>query len=65
MAERPDANNTFKVNPALEAIVVLNDEAAQQDWGWKASFTTLSKAIKAFASDVDKYPDRIKALELF
>jgi threonine 3-dehydrogenase len=62
------AQITFKSTP-LEATVrgfgILDDTAAQKDWGWPAKPSDLATAVKAFTQEVSKYPDRIKALELF
>jgi nucleoside-diphosphate-sugar epimerase len=55
--------------PDIENIVhtfgVLNDDAARNDWGWPGAKVGLEDAIKAFAQEVQDYPKRIKAMELF
>jgi threonine 3-dehydrogenase len=64
----PGAQITFK-STALEATVrsfgVLDDTAAQQDWGWPAKPADLPTTVKLFVQEVQSYPDRILALELF
>jgi threonine 3-dehydrogenase len=64
----PGAQITFKSTP-LEATVrsfgVLDDTAAQQDWGWPATPADLPTTVNAFVQDVQNYPDRLLALELF
>ena len=56
---------------ALQTIVqsfgILDDIAAQQDWGWKgaAQRIDLSTAVAAFKDEVTNFPKRIKSLELF
>ena len=61
----------FQVDPVLQKTVtsfgILKDDAAQADWGWKGpgQRMKLSAAVAAFAQDVQKYPNRIKSLELF
>jgi nucleoside-diphosphate-sugar epimerase len=55
--------------PDIENIVhtfgVLNDDAARNDWGWPGAKVGLEDAVKAFAQEVQDYPKRIKAIELF
>jgi threonine 3-dehydrogenase len=64
----PNAAITFKSTP-LEATVrsfgVLDDSAAGVDWGWPRTPNDLATTVKLFVDDVQKYPGRIKALELF
>jgi threonine 3-dehydrogenase len=64
----PKAAITFKSTP-LEATVrsfgVLDDSAAGADWGWPRKPNDLATSVKLFVDDVQKYPGRIKALELF
>jgi threonine 3-dehydrogenase len=59
---------TFKSTP-LETTVrsfgVLDDSAAEADWGWPRRPNDLATAVKLFIDDVRHYPDRIKSLELF
>jgi hypothetical protein len=61
------AQFTFK-STALETTVrsfgVLDDTAAQQDWGCPAKPADLT-TVKLFVQEVKGYPDRILALELF
>jgi threonine 3-dehydrogenase len=68
VAAKPDAKITFKSTP-LEATVrsfgVLDDKAAQQDWGWPAKPNDLATTVKLFVEEVQNYPDRILSLELF
>jgi nucleoside-diphosphate-sugar epimerase len=63
-----NATITFQSTP-LEATVrsfgILDDSAAQQDWGWKKERSGLSIAVPNFIEEVKKYPDRIKSLELW
>jgi len=65
---KPNAVITFKSTP-LEKTVrkfgVLDDTAAHDDWGWPQKPTDLVKAVQLFKDEVEKYPARIKALELF
>ena len=71
LALKPDAVIDFQVDPALQAIVqsfgILDDTAAQTDWGWKprAQRMDLAAAVAAFKDEVTKFPNRIKSLELF
>lgn len=62
------AQITFK-STTLEATVrsfgVLDDTAAQQDWHWPAKPKDLRNTVESFVDQVRKYPDRIKAIELF
>jgi threonine 3-dehydrogenase len=64
----PKAAITFKSTP-LEKTVrgfgVLDDSVAGADWGWPRKPNDLPTSVKLFVDDVRKYPDRIKALELF
>jgi threonine 3-dehydrogenase len=68
VAVKPDAQITFKSTP-LEATVrsfgVLDDTVAQQDWNWPAKPSDLANTVKLFMQEVQNYPDRILALELF
>jgi nucleoside-diphosphate-sugar epimerase len=44
---------------------ILNDQQAQQDWGWQPEYKDLAKAVTDFIDQVKKYPNRIKRLELY
>ena len=67
--QRGNASITYNVNPQLSATVrsfgVLDDSVAREDWGWTRESFGLPKAVKAFFGDVENYPDRIKAIELY
>ena len=71
LAIQPKAVIDFQVDSTLETTVksfgILDDGAAQADWGWKAPAQRmgLPKAIGAFHEEVVKFPKRIKSLELF
>ena len=64
-----DAKITYKVNQQLSDTVrgfgVLDDTAAREDWQWTGESFGLEKTMKAFFGDVNNYPDRIKAIELY
>jgi len=64
----PNAAITFRSTP-LETTVrsfgVLDDSEAGADWGWPRQPNDLPTAVKLFVNDVQNYPGRIKALELF
>jgi threonine 3-dehydrogenase len=68
---KPDAQKmlTFEVNQQLSDIVhtfgILDDSVAREDWGWTGESFGLPGAVQAFFADVKKYPDRIKAIELY
>jgi threonine 3-dehydrogenase len=69
-AALPAAQITFNQNDSpIEETVrgfgILDDTAAQQDWGWPATPADLTTAVNSFVQDVQNYPDRILALELF
>ena len=70
-ALRPNANIQFQKDEALQTIVrsfgILDDTAAQTDWGWKgaAQRIDLPTAVAAFKDEVTNFPKRIKSLELF
>ena len=70
LAHKPDAGEiTFKANQSLVDIVhtfgILDDNAAREDWGWKGDWLDLGKVVPDFDVEIQKYPDRIKALELY
>jgi threonine 3-dehydrogenase len=69
LVRKPDAKITYKVNQQLSDTVhtfgILDDSVARQDWGWTGASFDLGKAVPAFFEDVKKYPDRIKAIELY
>jgi hypothetical protein len=71
VAAIPAAGIDFEVNPTLEKIVksfgVLDDTAAQVDWGWAKSKPRLdlATAVGQFIAEVQTYPKRIKSPELF
>ena len=71
LAVQPKAVIDFQVDSNLETTVkgfgILDDSAAQADWGWKAPAQRmdLTKAVAAFQEEVIKFPKRIKSLELF
>jgi threonine 3-dehydrogenase len=71
LALKPDAVIDFQVDPVLQTIVqsfgILDDRAAQGDWGWKspAQRMDLPTAVAAFKDEVTNFPKRIKSLELF
>ncbi|WP_028215571.1 NAD-dependent epimerase/dehydratase family protein [Paraburkholderia mimosarum] len=60
---------TFKVNQTLSDIVhtfgILDDSAAREDWGWKGASFNLDQTVADFKAELDAFPDRIKAIELF
>jgi len=65
---KPDAVITFKSTPlekTVRSFGVLDDAAAHNDWGWPQKPSDLVTAVKFFIDEVQKYPARIKALELF
>jgi hypothetical protein len=70
VAERPNTEPliTFNPNQGLIDIVrtfgILDGTVAQQEWNWKMQFDTLGKVVKDFATEVERYPERILALEL-
>ena len=71
LALQPNANIQFQKDEALQTIVrsfgILDDTAAQTDWGWKgaAQRIDLPTAVAAFKDEVTNFPKRIKSLELF
>ena len=71
LALQPKAVIDFQPDSGLENTVksfgILDDSAAQADWGWKAPAqrVDLTKAVAAFHEEVIKFPKRIKSLELF
>ena len=44
---------------------VPDDQAACEDWKWPKAQKGLLGAVKAFVEEVQNYPKRIKAIELF
>ena len=65
---KPNAVITFKSTPlekTVRSFGVLDDTAAHNDWGWPQKPKDLVTAVKLFIDEVQKYPARIKALELF
>jgi threonine 3-dehydrogenase len=69
-AALPAAQITFNQNNSpiedtVRGFGILDDTAAQQDWGWPATPADLPTAVNSFVQDVQNYPDRILALELF
>ena len=60
---------TYNPNPVLTTTVkpfgILDDSAARKNWQWKGAQYDLEKAIDDFGREVMKYPDRIKAIELY
>jgi threonine 3-dehydrogenase len=65
---KPNAVITFKSTPlekTVRSFGVLDDTAAHDDWGWPQKPTDLFKAVQLFIDEVQNYPARIKALELF
>jgi nucleoside-diphosphate-sugar epimerase len=66
---RPEALIGYKTNQTLTDTVnsfgILNDKAARDDWGWKGAAFSLDQAVADFKVEVEKYPNRIKAIELY
>jgi len=70
VATKPGADIRFdRLNPALNDTVrgfgVLDDSAARADWGWVGAQVGLNQVAAEFKKEVETYPDRIKAIELF
>lgn len=65
----PGAVITYKENKQLSDIVhtfgILEDTAARNDWGWTGASFDMDKAAADFKNEVNKFPDRIKSIELF
>jgi len=53
------------LNDTVRGFGILDDTAAREDWGWVGAQVGLDKVATAFRKDVEAYPDRIKAIELF
>jgi|SRR4051812_5467977 threonine 3-dehydrogenase len=70
VAERPNTEPLITFNPSqrlidiIRTFGILDGTVAQQEWNWKMQFDTLSKVVKDFATEVERYPERILALEL-
>jgi threonine 3-dehydrogenase len=65
---KPNAVITFKSTPleqTVRSFGILDDTAAKQDWGWPDTPSDLATTVKLFVKEVQDYPGRIKALELF
>jgi threonine 3-dehydrogenase len=60
---------TYNPNPILTTAVktfgILDDTAARKNWEWKGAQYDLVKTINDFSDEVTRYPDRIKAIELY
>jgi threonine 3-dehydrogenase len=60
---------TYNPNPVLTTTVktfgILDDTAARKNWEWRGAQFDLEKTIDDFNIEVTKYPDRIKAIELY
>ncbi len=70
VAAKPGADIRFdRLNPVLNETVrgfgILDDTAARTDWGWAGAQVGLDAVAAQFKQDVETYPDRIKATELF
>lgn len=66
---KADSVITYTENKLLSDIVrtfgILDDSMARQDWDWQGAKFDLPATVSAFIKDVNDYPNRIKALELF
>src|SRR5215472_14288740 len=61
----PSAETPTPLEATVRSFGVLDDSAAQDDWGWRKQRTDLTTTVRLFAQEVRDYPDRIKAIELF
>jgi nucleoside-diphosphate-sugar epimerase len=64
-----DAVITYETNQQLTDIVhtfgILGGTAAQDDWQWAGPKLNLDETVADFKDDLDKYPNRIKSVELY
>jgi nucleoside-diphosphate-sugar epimerase len=67
--KNPNAAITYEVNQQLTDTVhtfgILGGTAAPDDWQWGGPQYDLARTVADFKADLDAYPSRIKAIELY